>query len=139
MNPVMARTSTDKLRIDSAGGETGSKIDRFCSDAPALVSSNAITRLTPVLECAARHTGSHRSMDHRLTANVRVRPVWRRGRQRCRSRSGLGSLVRRLPEEQRCLAVQADLNNVWPKEEGKRPLDDNAKPPAPTRHLQQVI
>jgi hypothetical protein len=27
MNPVMARTRTDRLRIDSAGGETGSKID----------------------------------------------------------------------------------------------------------------
>ena len=27
MNPVMARTRTDRLRIDSAGGEAGSKID----------------------------------------------------------------------------------------------------------------
>src|SRR5208283_3644258 len=27
MNPVMAKTRTDRLRIDSAGGEAGSKID----------------------------------------------------------------------------------------------------------------
>src|SRR5438445_340410 len=33
MNAVMASTKTDKLRIDSAGGEAGSKIETFCQDA----------------------------------------------------------------------------------------------------------
>ena len=33
MNPVMARTRTDRLRIYSAGGEAGSKIDRLSAAA----------------------------------------------------------------------------------------------------------
>jgi hypothetical protein len=41
INPVMARIRTDRLRIDSAGGEAGSKIDvlwarRFTAVAPFL-------------------------------------------------------------------------------------------------------
>src|SRR5437879_860092 len=49
MNAVMARTKTDRLRIDSAGGEAGSKIERFCADATALAISKGITTSTPVL------------------------------------------------------------------------------------------
>ena len=31
MNPVIARIRIDRLRIDSAGGETGLKVDRSCT------------------------------------------------------------------------------------------------------------
>jgi hypothetical protein len=49
MIPVMARTRTDRLRIDSAGGETGSKIDKFSVDPSALARSTGITTVTPFL------------------------------------------------------------------------------------------
>ena len=37
------------------------------------------------------------------------------------------------------LAVQTDLDDVGPKQQGESPVDHNAQPPAPTGHLQQVI
>jgi hypothetical protein len=47
MNPVIARTRIDNLRTDSAGGETGSKIDRFWHETSAPASSTEITAITP--------------------------------------------------------------------------------------------
>src|SRR5262249_33870414 len=45
MNAGMARTRTDRLRIDSAGGEAGSKIDTLCVGGPA--SSKGIATVSP--------------------------------------------------------------------------------------------
>src|SRR5260370_24425853 len=42
-------------------------------------------------------------------------------------------------KEQRRLAVQADLDDVWPKQQRKGPVDHDAQSPAPTRHLEQII
>src|SRR5262249_21453111 len=49
MKAVIAKTRTARLRIDSAGGETGSKIDRFSVDPSALARSRGITTVTPFL------------------------------------------------------------------------------------------
>src|SRR5262245_42660951 len=41
--------------------------------------------------------------------------------------------------EQVLLAVEVDLADVWPKQQRKGPVDHDARPPAPARHLQQVV
>src|SRR5207245_8652323 len=93
-----------------------------------------ITRVTPGLA------------DKRLAGRLRMRPTYRR---RSRSRAsrwlcpGLVTLTqfvgRGFAEEQGRLAVQADLDDVWAKQERKGPRSHDAQPSAPTRHLQQVI
>src|SRR6516165_6779059 len=42
-------------------------------------------------------------------------------------------------QQQGRLAVQADFDDVRPKQEGKCPVDHDAQPSAPTGHLKQVI
>src|SRR5438309_1743729 len=130
----MARTRTASLRIDSAGGEAGSKIDRFCTDARALANREGITTVTPVLA------------DKRRAGRLRMRPTYRR-RSRSRASYWLRPRLmtaapfagRRFAENQSRLAVQADLDDVWAKQKRKGPRGHDAQPPAPTRHLQQVI
>src|SRR5262249_2856364 len=46
---------------------------------------------------------------------------------------------RRFAQEQRGLAAQANLDDVGPVQQRKAPVDHDPQPPAPTRHLQQVI
>src|SRR6202000_1546021 len=37
------------------------------------------------------------------------------------------------------LGVQADLDDVWPEQQGEGPVDHNAQSSVPTRHLKQVV
>src|SRR5262249_25550610 len=54
--------------------------------------------------------------------------------------AGLANRPRRLEAEAfDLLAVQADLHDVGPEQQGKGPVDHDAQPAAPTRHLLQVI
>src|SRR5262249_36060876 len=41
--------------------------------------------------------------------------------------------------EQDRLAVEADLDGVWPKQQREGPVGHDAQPPAPARHLKQVV
>src|SRR6516164_389673 len=74
MTAVMARTRMERLRIDSAGGETGSKIDRFGTDVSELASRQGIMTIAPV-QLIVRHAGLRQvSRVRRQQRPVRCRP-----------------------------------------------------------------